>query len=57
MKAADTEYVYGSLTEFWKEQGVTPIPITYCRDEEQGFSWSEFINGLGRRSNTTEEQE
>jgi len=57
MKAADTEYVEGSLTEFWKEQGVTPVPITYCRDEEQGFSWSEFINGLGRRSNTTEEQE
>lgn len=43
-------YVEGSLTEFWKRQGVTPIPVTPCKEGEQGFSWSDFINGLGRRT-------
>jgi hypothetical protein len=42
-------YVEGSLTEFWKRQGVTAIPVTSCKEGE-GFSWSEFINGLGRRT-------
>lgn len=43
------QYISGSLTEFWKEQGVIPISVTPCSDGE-GFSWSEFINGLGRRT-------
>jgi hypothetical protein len=47
------EYVEGSLTEFWKRQGVTPVPVTPCKEGEQGFSWSEFINGLGRRARGT----
>jgi hypothetical protein len=42
------KYVEGSLTEFWKKQGVTPIPVEPCEDHEEGFSWSDFINGLGR---------
>jgi len=24
--------------------------VTFCQDGEEGFSWSEFINGLGRRT-------
>jgi hypothetical protein len=43
-------YVEGALTEFWKGQGVMPISVTPCSEGEQGFSWSEFINGLGRRT-------
>jgi hypothetical protein len=43
-------YVDGSLTEFWKRRGVVPIPMTPCKEGEEGFSWSEFINGLGRRT-------
>jgi hypothetical protein len=43
-------YIEGSLTEFWKDQGVTSIPVTPCGEGEEGFSWSEFINGLGRRT-------
>jgi hypothetical protein len=45
-------YVEGSLTEFWKKQGVVPIQVTACEVGE-GFSWSEFLNGLGRRTQET----
>ena len=45
-----SEYVEDSLTEFWRKQGVTPIPVTPCKEGEEGFSWSAFINGLGRRT-------
>jgi hypothetical protein len=43
-------YIEGSLTEFWKKQGVAPIPVTLCKPEERGVSWSEVINALGRRT-------
>lgn len=45
------EYVEGSITEFWIKQGVKPEPQTPCPHGEgckDCFSWSEFINGLGR---------
>jgi hypothetical protein len=48
--AVPPTYVEGVLTEFWKRQGVIPIPVTHCGEPEQGFSWSEFINGLGRKT-------
>jgi hypothetical protein len=48
-------YVEGSLTEFWKEQGVRPIPVTPRKGGKEGFTWSEFINGLGRRSQETDD--
>lgn len=50
VQESQTAYVEGSLTEFWKKQGVSPIPVTPCKEGEQGFSWSEFINGLARRT-------
>jgi hypothetical protein len=43
------EYKEGSLTEFWIKQGVRPIPQRPLKEGEEGFSWSEFINGLGRQ--------
>jgi hypothetical protein len=46
---SEDKYVEGSVTEFWKKQGVRPIPVTPCKEGEQGFSWSEFINGLARK--------
>lgn len=55
VSAADTEiqdqseYVEGSFTEIWEEKGVVAIPLTACKEGEQGFSWSDFINGLGCR--------
>jgi hypothetical protein len=48
--AEEPPYVEGSITEFWKRTGVTPIPLTPCKEGEEGFNWSEFINGLGRRT-------
>jgi hypothetical protein len=50
----EAKYAEGSLTEFWKKQGVVPVPVTPCKEGEQGFSWSEFINGLGRRTPGTD---
>jgi hypothetical protein len=52
---SQTAYVEGSLTEFWKKHGVTPIPVTPCKEGEQGFSWSQFINGLARRTQGRED--
>jgi hypothetical protein len=49
------DYVEGSLTEFWMEQGVAPIPVTLCKEGQRGFSWSEFINGLSRRTPETDD--
>ncbi len=43
-------YAEGSITEFWKRLGVTPIPLNPCKEGEEGFSWSEFVNDLGRRT-------
>jgi hypothetical protein len=42
------KYVEGSIMEFWKRQGVVPILTTPRKEEEESFSWSEFINELGR---------
>jgi hypothetical protein len=44
----ESPYVEGSIAEFWKRQEVTPIPLTPCKEGEEGFSWSGLINGLGR---------
>ena len=38
------------IENFWKERGVTPLPLVPCKEGEEGFSWSEFINGLGRQA-------
>jgi hypothetical protein len=50
-KAEDVKQVVkdGPSEKFWKEQGVTPLPLVSCNEGEEGFSWSEFINGLGQR--------
>jgi hypothetical protein len=47
---AEPPYMEGSIAEFWKKIGVTPTPLTLCKEGEEGFSWSEFINELGRRT-------
>jgi hypothetical protein len=46
-------YIENELTEFWKRQGVVPIKTTPCESGE-GFSWSEFINGLSYDAKTTD---
>jgi hypothetical protein len=50
MTRGEPSYVEDSITEFWKRSGVTPIPMIPCKDGEEGFDWSEFINELGRRT-------
>ena len=51
----DDKYVEGSITEFWKKQGVVPISTEPCKEGEEGFSWSEFINGLAWRNGKSNE--
>ena len=47
---SQTAYIEDSLTESWKRHGVIPTPATPCKRGERGFTWSEFINRLGRRT-------
>jgi hypothetical protein len=43
------EYVEGSIEKFWIKLGVKPIITEPCEEGEEGFSWSDFVNGLGRQ--------
>jgi hypothetical protein len=40
----------GPVEKFWKERGVAPLPLMPCKEGEEGFSWSDFINGLGQQA-------